>query len=376
MDFAFSEEQEEFRATLRRFLDERSPLSEVRRAMATREGHDPALWKTMAAELGLQALHLPDAYGGQGFGLLELGIAQEELGRALVPGPFFSTVCLAANAILNVGGEADHRALLPDLASGARTATLAWVEPVGTWDGAGVAVECRAQGGGFVLDGAKSIVTDAPVADLLLVVARLPGTRGDAGLTLLRVQRGAAGLSIETPDALDPTRRVSRVTFAGVRAAAVGAPGAAAAGLERTLHQARACLAFEMLGGAQRCLDMAVAYARQRVQFGRPIGAFQAIKHKCADVLLELELARSAVHYAGWAAGQDPTQLPLAASLAKAAAADAYLLASAENLQIHGGVGYTWEYDPHLFYKRARSSDVLLGDVTRQRAAIAERLGL
>jgi len=376
MNFAFSEEQEEFRATLRRFLDERSPLSEVRRAMATREGYDPSLWKTMAAELGLQGLHLPEVYGGQGFGLLELGIAQEELGRALVPGPFFSTVCLAANAILNVGSEGDQRALLPDVASGARTATLAWLETVGTWDGAGVALECRPEHDGFVLDGAKSIVTDGASTDLLLVVARLLGTRGDAGLTLLRVERGAAGLSIETPESLDPTRRVSRVSFVGVRAAAVGAPGAAALGLERTLHQARTCLAFEMLGGAQRCLDMAVAYAKQRVQFGRPIGAFQAIKHKCADVLLELELARSAVHYAGWAAGKDPAQLPLAASLAKAAASDAYLLASAENLQIHGGVGYTWEYDPQLFYKRAKSSEVLLGDASCQRAAIAERLGL
>jgi len=376
VDFAFSDEQEQFRSTLRRFLAEFAPMAEVRRAMETPEGFEGALWKRMARELGLQGVHLPEVYGGQGFSFLELGIVQEELGRALVPTPYFSTICLAATAILSAGSEADRRALLPTIASGESTASLAWLESSGGWDLESVSLEYRPDGGSFVLDGVKTLVSDGGCADLLLVVARLPGTRGEEGITLLRVERGAPGVKLDVPPSLDPTRRQARLEFGGARAQAVGAAGAAGGALTRTLSEATVCLAFEVIGGAERCLEMAVAYAKTRVQFGRPIGAFQAVKHKCAEVLLELELARSAVYYAGWAAAEAREDLPLAASLAKAAGAEAYLRAAAENIQIHGGVGFTFEYDPQLYYKRAKACEIMLGDPTLHRASLAKRLGL
>ncbi len=376
MDFAFSDEQEQFRETLRRFFAEHAPMAEVRRTLETAEGFDGALWKRMARELGLQGVHLPEAYGGQGFSFLELGIVQEELGRALVPTPYFSTVCLAANAILNAGSEGDRRALLPAIASGERTASLAWLEGSGGWDLPSVSLACHPEGGSFVLDGVKTLVSDGDAAELLLVVGRLPGTQGEDGITLLRVDRTAPGVKLDVPASLDPTRRQARVEFAGARAEALGSAGTAGAALLKTLSQATVCLAFEMMGGAARCLEMAVAYAKTRIQFARPIGAFQAVKHKCAEVLLELELARSAAYYAGWAAAEAHPDLAVAASLAKAAGAEAYLRAAAENLQIHGGVGFTWEYDPQLYYKRAKASEILLGDPSLHRANLAAGLGL
>ena len=376
MDFAFSDEQERFRETLRRFFAEPAPMSEVRRTMETPEGFDDALWQRMARELGLQGVHLPEAYGGQGFSFLELGIVQEELGRALVPTPYFSTVCLAANAILNAGSEADRCVLLPAIASGERTASLAWLESAGGWDLPSVSLECRRDGGSFVLDGVKTLVSDGGSAELLLVVGRLPGTQGADGITLLRVERGAPGVKLDVPPSLDPTRRQARLELAGARAEVVGRAGAAGGALLRTLSEATVCLAFEMMGGAARCLEMAVAYAKTRVQFARPIGAFQAVKHKCAEVLLELELARSAVYHAGWVAAEARADLPFAASLAKAAGTEAYLRAAAENIQIHGGVGFTWEYDPHLYYKRAKASEIMLGDPTFHRAHLVAGLDL
>jgi len=376
VDFAFSDEQERFRETLRRFFAEPAPMSEVRRTMETPEGFDDALWQRMARELGLQGVHLPEAYGGQGFSFLELGIVQEELGRALVPTPYFSTVCLAANAILNAGSEADRCVLLPAIASGERTASLAWLESAGGWDLPSVSLECRRDGGSFVLDGVKTLVSDGGSAELLLVVGRLPGTQGADGITLLRVERGAPGVKLDVPPSLDPTRRQARLELAGARAEVVGRAGAAGGALLRTLSEATVCLAFEMMGGAARCLEMAVAYAKTRVQFARPIGAFQAVKHKCAEVLLELELARSAVYHAGWVAAEARADLPFAASLTKAAGTEAYLRAAAENIQIHGGVGFTWEYDPHLYYKRAKASEIMLGDPTFHRAHLVAGLDL
>jgi alkylation response protein AidB-like acyl-CoA dehydrogenase len=373
MDFAFSDEQEEFRATLRRFLAERAPMGELRKHLETERGFAPELWRALASELGLQGVAIPESRGGQGFGFLELGIVQEELGRALQPVPYFSTVCLAAGAIANAGTAAEQDALLPRIASGETIATLAWIE-----SGDGIATVARPEAGGLALEGDKAVVTDAPSSELLVVAARLPGTQGESGVTLAYLPADAAGVAIEPIEALDPTRRIARVRFTGARARALGAPGQAAPALARTLALARIALAFEMVGGAERCLEMAVAYARQRVQFGRPIGSFQAIKHKCAEVLLELESAKSLVYYAGSVAAQatpDPRELALASSLAKSAAIDAYLRASAENVQIHGGVGFTWEYDPHLYYKRAKSSEVLLDDGVRVRAEIAAALG-
>lgn len=375
MNFAFSEEQQEFRRTLRRFFETRWPRAEVFRWMETPEGFDPALWSQMAEELGLQGVALPEAFGGQGFGLLELGIVMEEAGRALLCAPYFSSVCLAAPALAAVAGEAEQAALLPGIASGASIATLALLDDGDAWDAGGVGLEYRGEGGGYRLDGRKRLVTDGAVADLILVVARRPGSRGPEGLSLLAVRAGAPGLQVTPVEPLDATRKLADLGFEGVAAEPLGSEGAAGAGLAAALDRACACLAAESAGGAEQCLDSAVAYARGRVQFARPIGSFQAIKHKCAEVLLEVESARSAAYWACWTGDREPGNLALAASVAKSFCDDAYRRAAAENLQIHGGMGFTWEADPHLYLKRARANATLLGSPAWHRGRVAERLG-
>jgi alkylation response protein AidB-like acyl-CoA dehydrogenase len=376
MDFAFSEEQEAFRDTLRRFLEEKSPTAEVFRLIETPEGHDPSVWKQMATELGLQGVHIPEAYGGQGFGFLELSIALEEMGRVLLCSPYFSTVCLAANAVLNAASDEQRAALLPGIASGETIATLALLEESGRWEPAATGLEFTGAGDDCVLNGEKRLVTDAAIADLLVVSARAAGTSGTDGVALLVVRADAAGVAVTPVEPLDPTRRIANLRFSGVRAERLGTAAGGAAALATTLDQACAGLAAESTGGTQRCLESAAEYARTRVQFARPIGSFQAIKHKCAEVLLELESARAAACYASWAAAEKGDELPLAVSVAKSFCGDAYLRAAAENIQIHGGIGFTWEADPQLHYKRALSSQTLLGDPAHHRARIAELKGL
>ncbi|TDI97293.1 MAG: acyl-CoA dehydrogenase [Deltaproteobacteria bacterium] len=376
MDFAFSAEQEEFRDTLRRFLEENSPSSEVRRLMETREGFDRGVWKQMAGELGLQGLHIPESYGGQGFGFLELGIVQEEMGRVLFCAPYLSTVCLAASAILNAGSEAQKQALLPSLASGETVATLALVEPGGDWEPGSIRLVAQSDGDGFRLNGCKTFVTDGHTADLIVVAARLEGTQGRDGITLLTLRSDAQGLSALPLDTLDLTRKQARLELRDVRAEALGEAGAAADALERTLDQGCVLLAAESAGGAARCLETAVAYAKHRVQFGRPIGSFQAIKHKCAEVLLEVESAKSAVYWASWVAEEKEEELAQAASVAKSLSSEGYLRAAAENVQIHGGIGVTWEADPQLYLKRAKTNEELLGNPGYHRARLVTALGV
>jgi alkylation response protein AidB-like acyl-CoA dehydrogenase len=371
MNFAFSEEQEAFREEIRRFLAARSPMAEVRRQLDGAAGFDPAFWQTLSEELGLPGIALPEAHGGQGFGPLELGIVQEEMGRVLVCAPFFSTACLAAPAIVHVGDAGDHAAWLPGIASGATTATLAWVEPGAGFGLSEVAMQAQADGDAFLLAGRKRFVLDGHTAGLILVVAREPE---GAGLGLFALEAGAPGTKTEPVPTLDPTRRQAELELEGARARRIG--GEATRGLVRALDEAATQLALESLGGAQACLDMAVAYAKQRVQFARPIGSFQAIKHKCADMLLELEGARVAAYWAAWACAENDAELPRASSLAKALCSEAYILCAAENIQIHGGIGVTHEADPNLFYKRARTSLSLLGDPTSHRARIADELGI
>jgi alkylation response protein AidB-like acyl-CoA dehydrogenase len=376
VNFAFSDEQEEFRGVLRRFLEEKAPPPELRRMFALPAGYDATLWKQMATELGLQGLHLPESASGQGFGFLELGIVLEEMGRALLPSPFFASSVLAAEAIRCVGSEAEQRALLPGLASGEEIATLAWVEAGRGWDPAELALEARKEGECYVLAGAKQAVLSADAATRLVVAARLPGTRGAEGLVLASLEANAPGVRVVAEEAIDLARRVGRVELDGARARPFGPPGGAAPGLAKALLRARIALSAEMIGGAARALDMAVAYAKQRVQFARPIGSFQALKHAAAEVLLEVELARSASYWAWWVADQDGPELAEAAPLAKSACAEAYSLAAATNLQIHGGIGFTWEADPQLHYRRARADAALLGEPTVQRAELARELGL
>ncbi len=376
MNFAFSEEQDQLRDAVRKFLEAKSPESEVRRLMETTEGYDPAVWSQMANELGLQSLHIPESYGGQGFSWVELGIVLEEQGRALLCAPYFSTVVLAANAILNAGTEDQKAALLPGIASGETIGTLAFTEPNGKWDAAGITLEATPDGDGAKLTGTKMFVLDGHVANLIVVVARAAGTTGEDGIAFYTVDGDAAGLTRTALATMDQTRKQAKLEFDGVQATALGTAGAGWAALSKTLDQASVGLCNEMVGGAAYVLEESVQYAKDRVQFGRPIGSFQAIKHKCADMLLETESAKSAAYYAAWAAAEDNDELPVVASLAKAYCSDAYFHSAAENIQIHGGIGFTWEHDAHLYFKRAKSSEILFGDATYHRELLAQRIGI
>jgi alkylation response protein AidB-like acyl-CoA dehydrogenase len=379
MRFAFDEDQEALRASARSFLDTHSSSVRVRAAMETDRGYDPETWRQIARDLGWTSVIIPEKYGGAGLGYVELVGLMEEMGRALLCAPFFSTICLAANALLLAGDEANQRAYLPRIATGEITATLAHNEPNGRWDAAGIAAVARREGAGFVLDGTKSFVLDGHAADVLIVAARRDGSYGEEGVSLFVVPADAPGLERRRLPTMDQTRRQAEVQLRGVRVPAHALLGEEAAGwavLRATLDLAAVALAAEQVGGAQRCLDMAVAYAKERVQFGRPIGSFQAIKHKCADMLLRVESARSASYFAGWAAAAGDAELPVLASLAKAYCSDAYFQCAAEALQIHGGVGFTWEYDVHLYFKRAKSSETFLGDATYHRERVARGMGL
>jgi alkylation response protein AidB-like acyl-CoA dehydrogenase len=377
VNFAFSEEQEELRRSVRRFLEDKSPVTEVRRLMETTEGYDPKVWSQMGNELGLQSLHIPEAYGGQGYSFVELVVVLEEMGRALLCAPYFASVCLAANAILNAGTEEQKAELLPGIASGETIATLAFTEPSGKWDAAGITMEATSDGsGGYTLDGTKMFVLDGHTANLIVVAARAAGSGGTEGISFFTVAGDAAGLTRTALPTMDQTRKQAKLEFSGVKATLLGDEGSGWAALSKTLDQVAVCLAAEQVGGAQKCLDMSVEYAKVRIQFGRPIGSFQAIKHKCADMLLEVESSKSAAYYAGWAAAEDNDELPVVASLAKSYCSEAYFHAAAENIQIHGGIGFTWEHDAHLYFKRAKSSEILFGDPTYHRELLAQRIGI
>jgi alkylation response protein AidB-like acyl-CoA dehydrogenase len=376
VNFAFSEEQEELRRTVRQFLEAKSPETEVRRLMDTTEGYDPAVWKQMGQELGLQSIAIPEEFGGQGFTFIELGIVLEEMGRVLLCAPYYSSVVLAANAILNAGTEAQKKELLPGIASGDTIATLAFTEPNGKWDVTGITLEAQESGGSWTLSGEKMFVLDGHTADTLVVVARTAGTTGTEGISFFTVHGDADGLTRTPLSTMDMTRKQAKLEFANVPAEPLGATGQGWAAYSKTLDQAAVALADEMMGGAQFVLDMSVQYAKDRVQFGRPIGSFQAIKHKCADMLLEVESGMSAAYYASWAAAEDNEELPVVAALSKAYCSEAYFHASAENIQIHGGIGFTWEHPAHLYFKRAKSSELLFGDPTYHRELLAQRIGI
>ncbi len=373
MKFSFTNEQEQFRTMLRRFLTEKSPASEIRRLMATDEGWERDTWKRLNSDLGLSAVHIPEAYGGQGFGFVELAIVMEETGRALLCGPYFSSVVLAANAILNAGTEEQKQELLPGIAAGETVAALAFTEDNGLWDSSGVTLTAEPSGGGYLLNGVKSFVLDGHTADLIVVLGRKPGTSGDEGLSFFSVRGGAKGLDRRLLKTVDATRKLARLTFNGVRAELLGEAGAAAAPFATTLVQAAVCLANEMVGGADHLRQSALDYVSMRMQFGRSIASFQAIKHKCADMLVEVELAKSAAYYAAEAAAENAADLPAVAAMAKASAADAFMQAAKDTIQLHGGIGFTWDNDTHLWYKRAKSSEVFLGSPKYHRELLMQR---
>jgi alkylation response protein AidB-like acyl-CoA dehydrogenase len=285
-------------------------------------------------------------------------------------------VCLAANAIMNAGDDAQQGELLPGIASGETIAALAFTEPNGKWDASGITMEATGKGGSYTLDGTKMFVIDGHNANTLVVVAREAGTSGEDGIGFFVVDGDAAGLTRTPLATMDQTRKQAKLEFSGVEATPLGDTGKGWAALSKTLDQAAVCLANEMVGGAQKVLEMSVEYAKVRVQFGRPIGSFQAIKHKCADMLLEVESGKSAAYYASWAAAEDNEELPVVAALSKAYCSEAYFHAAAENIQIHGGIGFTWEHPAHLYFKRAKSSEIYLGDPTYHRELLAQRIGI
>ena len=371
MNFAFSEEQEELRKVAADFLTNKSSEAEVRRLMETDEGYDPAVWSQMAEQLGLQGLAIPEEFGGSGYSYVELCVIFEEMGRRLLCAPFFATVALAANALLHSGDDAAKGEYLPGIASGETIATVAFTEENGRWDETGIEMEATASGDGHTLSGTKSYVIDGHLASLILVAART-----SEGVSLFAVDGDAAGLTRTSLSTMDQTRKQAKLDFDGTPAKLIGTAGGGWDTLTKTLQLAVVALASEQMGGAQECLDSAVQYAKDRVQFGRPIGSFQAIKHKLADMLLEVESGKSAAYYAAWCGAEMNDELTSVSSLAKAYCSEAYFHTTAENIQIHGGIGFTWEHPAHLYFKRAKSSELLFGDPTYHRELLAQAIGI
>ncbi|MBT8214086.1 MAG: acyl-CoA/acyl-ACP dehydrogenase [Acidimicrobiia bacterium] len=373
MNFAFSEEQQMLRDSVRSFLENKAPSDRVRELMESDAGLDEGLWQEMA-EMGWQAMAIPEEYGGAGFSWLELNIINEELGRCLVPTPFFSSVVLGATAVLEGGTEDQKQGLLEKVSMGQHRLALAHIEPSGDWTEAGIETTARPSGSGWVLDGTKSFVVDGHTADTLIVAART-----DAGISLFLVPGDAPGVSRQRLETMDMTRKQALIELDAVEVPADGLLGADGAGwdiIDRVMQFAAVALACEQVGGAQKCMEMSVEYAKVRVQFGRPIGSFQAIKHKCADMLLAVESGKSAAYYASWAAAEDNDELPVVSALAKSYCSDAYFDVAAETIQVHGGIGFTWEHDAHLYFKRAKTSQLMLGEPAHYRKRLADLIGL
>jgi alkylation response protein AidB-like acyl-CoA dehydrogenase len=369
-DFNFTDEHEELRATVRAFLTERSDEQAVREQMTTEAGFDREVWGLMAEQLGLCGLIIPEEHGGAGFSYVELLVAMEEMGAALLCSPFLGTSVFSANALMACANEVAQKELLPGIADGSTIVSVAHAEPGGRWDLAGIALEASAKGGGFELSGRKAWVLDGHTADVLLVVAKT-----DGGLGLFRVDPNAAGVKRELVPSLDLTRKLAHVEFSNTPATRIS-EGDQSAALERVMAMTLAALAAEQVGGAQRCLEMATDYAKTRLQFGRPIGSYQAIKHKCADMLVAVEFAKSAAYNACFAVAEGDDDLVEAAAMAKSFCSESYFHAAADNIQIHGGMGFTWELSAHLYFKRAKASELLFGDAAHHREVLAEQIGI
>jgi alkylation response protein AidB-like acyl-CoA dehydrogenase len=369
MSFTITEEQQELADSVAAFLDKRSPESEVRRLMEDGGAPDPAVWAQMSGQLGLPGLIVPEEYGGGGFGFLDFALVAERTGAALLVAPLLSTV-VAASALMLSTDEDLKSAYLPALASGEQIGTLALAEQSGSWEisATDTSVEIGPDGHSR-LSGVKMYVVDGPRADIFIVSAR--SALGSVGLYV--VEANSPEVTVTPLTTLDMTRPQARVEFTSVPARPLTAD---AAMIDRVMATASIMLAAEQVGGAQRCLDMAVDYAKIRVQFGRPIGSFQAIKHKCADMLLDVESARSAAYYAASVLDDDSENPSIAAALAKAHCSSAYTRVAAENIQIHGGIGFTWEHPAHLYFKRAKTSEILFGDPAWQRERLAALVGI
>lgn len=387
MEFAFTDEQRMIRDTAQQFLAEVSTSEAIRMAMTTDIGYDRQLWRQICSDLVWPALHIPERFGGMGLGYVELVAMLEQMGRYLLCSPFYATVCLGVNSLLLAGTDVQKTQWLPSLATGT-TATLAWCDASagksgGNWSTHTISATAVPDGQHYILNGEYRYVVDGASAELLIVAARNPGSVGANGISLFIVPADTTGVRRQLLPTLDQTRKQASVVLQNVHvpaSALMGIPGEAAPALQTVLDMATIALAAEQMGGAQQCLDMAVAYTKERVQFGRSIASFQAIKHKAADMMLRVEVARSGVYYAACVAqealegGPLASELSEATSIAKSYCSDAYFKNAGECLQMHGGVGFTWEYDVHLHLKRAKASEHFLGTGAYHRERLAQLL--
>jgi alkylation response protein AidB-like acyl-CoA dehydrogenase len=376
VDFAFSEEQEMLRRSSREFLAKECSSKVVRKLMESPDAFDERLWKKLA-DLGWTALGIPEQYGGVGT-FLDLVVVLEEAGRALLPGPFFATMGLAVPVLIEMGSEAQKKEALGAIAQGSARATVALTEGSGRWDAESVTLTAKPTGNGWQLDGVKHFVPDAEVADYIAVVARTRG-EGEDGITVFLIKGKPDGMTVTPLKAMDMTRRWTEVRFDKVQLDAstvMGSPHNAWPNLKRALEWATAALCAEMIGGGQKVLETSTEYAKTRQQFGKPIGIYQAVSHKLADMLVQSESARSATYYAAWTVDADAPDRSLASSMAKAYVSDAYRKIAGDGIQVHGGIGFTWEHDMHLYLKRAKASEVTLGDATYHRELVAQALDL
>jgi len=353
MQFGLSESQQILKHTAQKFLAGECPMTEVRRLLDTATAYDAELWAKLAAQ-GFLGITIPEEFGGMGLGVVELILFMEEAGYAHLPGPFFSTVAMAASVIESVASVDQKKKFLSRIASGDARATVAALEASGNWDMG--EIELSANGG--KLSGAKLFVTDAAVADFIVVIAR-------NGVFL--VESKAPGMRIQAMNGLDLGRKIYAVEFSNTPAEKLGS----SEGLDRALAIATTALSAELVGGMQRTLDITVAYAKTRKQFGKPIGIYQAVQHQCSDMYLETESSRSATYYAAWALQENAVDAAAAVSVAKMYASDAGRTVGNRGIQVHGGMGFTWENDLHLYYRRAKASETMLGDATFHRERIA-----
>jgi alkylation response protein AidB-like acyl-CoA dehydrogenase len=379
MEFGFSEQQNILRASARQFLERESPPDVVRRMSDDPQGYSPDLWQKMA-ELGWMGLVLPETYAGSGLSFVDLTILMEEMGRVLLPAPFFSSVALGALTVLEVGSDEQHRLLLPRLARGEVKVCLAVLEADGRYDPRGIGLRASIRGNRATLNGTKLFVVDAQLADYVICVARTRGGRNpESGISLFVLDIKSPGVICTPLVSMDQTRRLSEVSFTRVSVsldAMLNGRDTAWPMLQRALDKATVVLCAEMLGGAEKAMEMCVAYGKSRVQFGRQIGGFQAVKHKIADMKVWVENAKSVVYYAAWAVDSDAPEAARAASMAKAYCSKMYSRVTADGVQVHGGIGFTWDHNMHLYFKRAKSSEVLLGNAIWHRERTAALIPL
>ena len=365
MDFELSKPQKMLQDTVNEFLSRHCPLERVRDLMETSTAHDPELWEGLTDQ-GWTSLTLPEEHEGLELGAVELAAVTEAMGAFCMPGPFISNLW-AAELLATAGNDDLAGEILPGVADGETLVTVALLEEKGSWDPEDASLPIDASGDGLTVSGTKLFVSDAETADLLLVVGRF-----DGDLAVVSVPRDSAGIAVEAMPAMDATRKLYKVVFSDVGGATLVARGEQAAkALHSATRLATVAVCAELVGGMQWVLDTTLEYAKTREQFGRVIGSFQAVQHHCADMLYHLESARSAAYYAAWAVSVDDPGANRAVSVAKAYCSDAAREVGNLGIQVHGGIGFTWEHDLHLFYKRAKSNEILFGDATFHRDRIA-----